>query len=72
MVVSSDSERCTWTEESVVRTKRLPTNTLGGKVRYWPSVSKGKLRLSLKLCFLRIKSCSSMGLDVSHDDATFS
>ena len=42
MVVSSYSEPCTWTEESVVRIKRLPTNTLGGKVWYWPSVSKGK------------------------------
>ena len=40
--MSSYSEPCTWTEESVVRIKRLPTNTLGGKVRYRPSVSKGK------------------------------
>ena len=32
--MSSNSEPCTWTEESVVRIKRLPTNTLGGKVRY--------------------------------------
>ena len=42
MVVPSYSKPCTWTEESVVGIKWLPTNTLGGKVRYWPSVSKGK------------------------------
>ena len=43
--MSSYSEPCTWTEESVVRIKRLPTNTLGGKVRYRPSVSKGKAKI---------------------------
>ena len=31
-----------------------------------------RARLPLKLCLLRMKSCSSMGLDVSHDDAPFS
>ena len=44
--MSSDSESCTWTEESVVRIKRLPTNALGGKVRNWPSVSKGNMKMT--------------------------
>ena len=62
MVVSSDSEPCTWTEESVVRNKRLPTNALGGKVRYWPSVSKDKavseaLFVKDKILFLNGLGC---------------
>ena len=55
--MSSYSEPCTWTEESVVRIKRLPTNTLGGKVRYRHPYLRARLSLKLTDNFI-IKSNS--------------